>query len=949
MCAKEVSNLGQISLYGACEHNLRNLTLHFPQQQLVVVTGLSGSGKSSLAFDTLYAEGQYRYAQTFSAYARSFIGELRRPKVDKIEGLSPVIAIEQKTTQRNPRSTVGTSTEIYDFLRVLYANIGQAYSKTGKLLQQASEQDTLRQLIDRYRGAYVSLLAPLVRSRKGHYRELFSQLYKQGYAKVYVDGSLKSLLPKMQVDRFKNHDIAVVIDHLPAVKGQRLQRALKEALRQGKGVCTVLEDSYTKPVYFSTKLSDTETGVAFDLPAPNTFSFNTPQGACPKCKGLGEYTRIDNERLMPDMRLSVAQGGISALGHERKISTFRILGYLLQGQGFSLHTPLEKLPEEVLNRLLYGERSIEDNGLGGSGADTISDLVQQDGVMGLLLRLHALGKKKSNYLRRLVCEACGGSRLRSESLQFKIEQKNIAEVAAMSLSALQLWLSEMREKLTSIEQKIASELLREISTRVELLLDLGLHYLQLDRPMGSLSSGEAQRMRLATQIGNQLVGVMYILDEPSIGLHARDNHRLIDSLKKLRDMGNTVLVVEHDKDMMLESDHLIDMGPGAGVEGGSVVAAGRPSAVLQSDTLTAKYLSGRRQVPRPAERRRLSAGLLELLGATGHNLKEIHLQLPLERMICMTGVSGSGKSTLIHETLVPLLKQRLYRSLTEPLPYTDLRGAEQVDKVIEVDQRPIGRTPRSNPATYTGVFADIRAFFSQLPEARLRGYGPGRFSFNVKGGRCETCQGGGLRVIEMEFLPDVYVPCESCLSRRYNEETLDVRYKGHSISDVLKMSVDKAASLFEDLPRIQSKIHTLQNVGLGYLTLGQHATTLSGGEAQRIKLATELLRRDTGHTLYVLDEPTTGLHFEDIKHLLDVLQRLVDKGNTVLIIEHNLEVISVCDYIIDLGPEGGDGGGQIVDQGTPEEIVSRKKGYTGKYLAKELKTTTKLSEEGAPP
>ena len=937
MQLRKLSNVAQVSVYGASEHNLCNLTIHFPQYQLIVVTGLSGSGKSSLAFDTLYAEGQYRYAQTFSSYARSFIGELRRPKVEKIEGLSPVIAIEQKTTHRNPRSTVGTSTEIYDFLRVLYAHIGQAYSNTGKMLQQLSEEDILHQLVNRYQGSCISLLSPLIRSRKGHYRELFAQLYKHGYTKVYVDGVLEDLRPKMQVDRFRNHNISVVIDHLPAKEGQRLDQAVREALQRGKGTLTVLESRSTKPVYFSTKLSDTETGVAFDVPAPNTFSFNTPQGACPRCKGLGEYKCIDNDRLIPNMSLSVSQGGISALGPSKSVSTFRAISYVLSGEGFSLRTPLDKLPENVLDRLLYGERGKKSDYFEPSSAESISDLVEKGGVRGLLLRLQALGKKQSSYLRSLACEACGGSRLRSESLQFRIDEKNISEVSSMSLSSLKDWLSDLSNKLTQREQQIATELLREISTRVDLLLDLGLHYLQLNRPMGSLSGGEAQRIRLATQIGNQLVGVMYILDEPSIGLHARDNHRLIKALKKLRDMGNTVLVVEHDKEMMLESDYLIDMGPGAGTEGGKIVAAGRPSKVLQSKTLTAKYLNGQRQVPRPLERRQHSKGLLELIGARGHNLKNFHLRLPLGRMICMTGVSGSGKSTLVHDTLVPILKKRLYRSLKEPLPYDELRGEKQLDKVIEVDQRPIGRTPRSNPATYTGVFTDIRAFFAQLPESRLRGYGPGRFSFNVQGGRCENCQGGGLRVIEMDFLPDVYVPCERCLSKRYNDQTLEVRYKGCSISDVLEMSVNKAVLLFEGLPRIQSKIRTLESVGLGYLSLGQHATTLSGGEAQRIKLASELLRRDTGHTLYVLDEPTTGLHFEDIKHLLDVLQQLVDKGNTVLIIEHNMEVIAACDYIIDLGPEGGEKGGEIVDQGTPEEVAARKNGPTGKYLAKEIK------------
>ena len=936
MTASDMPGDAMVSIYGAREHNLQSLTLHFPQHRLIVITGLSGSGKSSLAFDTLYAEGQYRYTQTFSAYARSFIGELQRPDVDEIEGLSPVIAIEQKSTHNNPRSTVGTSTEIYDFLRVLYARIGRGYSsKTGKAFEKSGVQAILSQLERRYNGLTISLLAPLVRGRKGHYKELFAQLYKQGYLKVYVDGKLQKLRAEMQVDRFCSHEIAVVVDHVPTEEGERLEESLETALKKGKGTCMVLSDEDSAPVYLSTHLSDPDTGLTYETPSPNTFSFNTLQGMCPSCRGLGHKKSLNAEVVMPDKTLSIAQGGITVLGRAKDSSNFRILQHILYGHGYSLKTPLNAMSEKMVLQLLYGSDRNKTNDFEIKGHETITDLIENRGILGLLVRMQHNGLRCEQYLLSSTCESCQGRRLRPESLLFKVGKKDISEVTSMPLPTLRQWITELGSQLTDRELQIARELLREIATRSGLLIDLGLHYLTLSRSLDSLSGGEAQRARLSTQIGNQLVGVMYILDEPSIGLHPRDNDRLIQSLKRLRDMGNTVVVVEHDKDIMLQSDYLIDMGPGAGTQGGKIVAQGTPQEVLATNTLTAQYLNNKKRIPQPAKRRSSDQGALELLGACGFNLKKPHFQLPLRRLVCLTGVSGSGKSTLIHHTLIPILKQRFYGATRKkPLPYADLRGIELIDKVIEVNQRPIGRTPRSNPATYTGIFGDIRLLYAQLPEARLRGYGPGRFSFNVAEGRCPTCRGGGMRLIEMSFLPDMYVSCETCLSKRYNEDTLKVLYKEASISDVLEMPISEARTFFEEHPKMKKKLQTLCDVGLGYLTLGQHATTLSGGEAQRIKLATELLRRDTGRTLYVLDEPTTGLHFEDIARLLNILQKLVDKGNSVLVIEHNLEVIACCDYLIDLGPEGGAEGGNIVDQGTPEEVAKRMKGLTAKYLSK---------------
>ena len=928
--SKSIFPVDQVSIHGAREHNLKELSLQFPRQKLVVITGLSGSGKSSLAFDTLYAEGQYRYMQTFSSYARSFAGELKRPAVDKIEGLGPVIAIEQKSTNRNPRSTLGTSTEIYDFLRVLYARIGRAYSqKTGQAFEKASESDIIDRIFGRYKGEKISILAPLIRSRKGHYRELFDQLYKQGYAMALVDGEMRSLQKNMKLDRFQNHDIAVVVDYFSLKEGTRLEQALRQSLRQGKNSCLVIGED-DQPMYFSTQLFDANTGLSLDVPAPNTFSFNTPQGACPECRGLGFQRRLDSEQLMPDRGLSLAQGGIKMLGPVKESATFRAINYMLSEEGYSLQTPLESLPEAILHRLLYGNASSTTFDV--KGSETISELIKVHGVMGLLFRSDRVSKSARSYLRSFTCEACHGTRLRPEALQFKIDGQHISAISSLSLSDLHKWITTLSHGLSSREQQIAVELIREISTRTSLLLDLGLGYLCLDRPIASLSGGEAQRTRLATQIGNELVDVMYILDEPSIGLHARDNHRLINSLKKLRDMCNSVIVVEHDKDMMLASDYLIDMGPGAGKQGGYVVAAGPPAQFLRSDTLTSRYLKGEHRLP-TSPRLRSPQGWFRLFGASGHNLKGLDFHLPLGCIVCLSGVSGSGKSTLIHHTLVPILKQHFYGSSLSPLPYTSVEGLDLVNKVIEVDQQPIGRTPRSNPATYTGIFTDIRALYAQLSESRLRGYTLGRFSFNVKGGRCEACQGGGMRVIEMDFLPDMYTPCEQCLSSRYNEETLEVRYRGFSIADVLDASIDKALDIFESQPGIRHKISTLQEVGLGYLTLGQHATTLSGGEAQRIKLSTELLRRDTGRTLYILDEPTTGLHFEDIKNLFKVLHKLVDKGNSVLVIEHNLEVLAAADYLIDIGPDSGDQGGRLVDQGTPAEVATRAQGPTGHHLS----------------
>lgn len=930
-----------IEIVGAREHNLKNISLNIPRNQLVVITGISGSGKSSLAFDTIYAEGQRRYMESFSAYARSFIGDMERPDVDKINGLSPVISIEQKTTSRNPRSTVGTVTEIYDFMRLLFARAGIAYSHiSGRKMVKQTQDQILKHILQQHDGQKLSLLAPVVKGRKGHYRELFQQIRKMGFAKVRVDGEPQDLVPKMQVDRYKTHDIEIVVDRIIVDEKYlaRISGSIGTALKHGNGVMMTL-DAENEPSHFSKNLMDPETGLAYDDPAPNTFSFNSPYGACPECNGLGHIDEISKEAVMPNMDLSISRGGIAPLGEYRDIWIFKKIEAILKKHKVNLSTPLKKVPEEVIHTLLYGDNEpVAVSSVKYPGTDWNTKF---EGIINFLEKQKDFGTEKTqqwikDFTNSRVCPSCNGMRLKKESLQFKIADRNIGELAQMTVGELGDWFVDIESRLDEKQNIIAKEILKEIRKRIGFLLDVGLDYLSLNRPLKTLSGGEAQRIRLATQIGTQLVNVLYILDEPSIGLHQRDNVKLIQALKDLRELGNTVIVVEHDKDMMLESDFVVDIGPGAGRHGGQIVAKGTPAKILASNSVTAKYLNNKLRIAVPEKRRSGNGKQLFLKGATGHNLKGVDLKLPLGSMICITGVSGSGKSTLIHETLYPALKKAIYKSRKEPLPYKSLKGLEEIDKVIEVDQSPIGRTPRSNPATYTGVFSDIRTLFAELPEAKIRGYKPGRFSFNVKGGRCETCQGGGMRLIEMDFLPDVHVPCETCKGKRYNRETLEVRFKGKSISDVLDMTVEQAVEFFEHQPKIVRKIKTLNDVGLGYISLGQHATTLSGGEAQRVKLATELSKKDTGKTFYILDEPTTGLHFQDIQHLLDVLNKLADKGNTVLIIEHNMDVIKVCDYLVDLGPEGGSGGGTIVGQGTPEKLAKVKESYTAKFLKEEL-------------
>ena len=931
-----------IEIFGAREHNLKDIDVRLPRRKLVVITGISGSGKSSLAFDTIYAEGQRRYMESFSAYARSFIGDLERPDVDKINGLSPVISIEQKTTSRNPRSTVGTVTEIYDFLRLLYARAGEAFSyESGERMVRQSEDQIINHLLDSYNGEKLVILAPVVKGRKGHYRELFQQIRKMGFNKVRVNGEYQDLVPKMQVDRYKTHDIEIVVDRLQVAEKERfrLSQSVQMALNHGKGVMMVENHATHKVDHYSKFLMDPTTGLSYDEPAPNTFSFNSPYGACPSCNGLGVIDEITEDTVVPDRTLSISRGGIAPLGEYRDIWIFKKIEAILKRYKANLSTPIEKLPEEVLKILLYGDDvPVAVESVKHPGTDWQTKF---EGIVKFLEKQRESGSEKmqrwlKDFSETRVCPECNGARLKKESLHFRIDEKNISELAQLDIKGLGEWLEHLEDRLSERQVRIGSEVLKEIRKRVSFLLNVGLDYLHLNRPLRSLSGGEAQRIRLATQIGTQLVGVLYILDEPSIGLHQRDNVKLIRALKDLRDLGNTVLVVEHDRDMMVEADYLLDIGPGAGRHGGQVVSAGLPQEVLQHQSTTAKYLRNELMIAVPAERREGTGEAVVLSGATGHNLKNVTLELPLGKMICVTGVSGSGKSSLIHETLFPILNQKFYRSRREPLPYKEITGLEHLDKVIEVDQSPIGRTPRSNPATYTGVFSDIRTLFTELPEAKIRGYKPGRFSFNVKGGRCETCEGAGMKVIEMDFLPDVHVPCETCKGKRYNRETLEVRFKGKSIADVLDMTVEQAVEFFENQPKILRKIETLNDVGLNYISLGQHATTLSGGEAQRVKLATELSKRDTGKTLYILDEPTTGLHFQDIQHLLDVLNKLVDRGNTVLIIEHNLDVIKVADHLIDLGPEGGQGGGQILLTGTPEKVAKSKKGYTAKFLKEEL-------------
>jgi excinuclease ABC subunit A len=930
-----------IEVIGAREHNLKNISVTFPRNKLIVITGISGSGKSSLAFDTIYAEGQRRYMESFSAYARSFIGNLERPDVDKINGLSPVISIEQKTTSRNPRSTVGTVTEIYDFMRLLYARAGEAFSYlTGDKMVRQSEDQILDTLFQTFKGKKLVLLAPIVKGRKGHYRELFQQIRKSGYTKVRVDGEVQDITAKMQVDRYKIHDIEVVTDRIVADPKDRARigQSINKSLKEGKGVMMLLEEN-GKVHHFSKYLMDPKTGLSYDEPAPNTFSFNSPYGACPTCNGLGQIEEITEDSIIPDKKLSISRGGILPLGEYRDIWIFKKIEAILKRHKLTLTTPLKEIPKDVLKVLLYGDDipvAVASVKYPGTEWNT-----RFEGIINFLEKQRDEGSEAikrwvEDFTITKTCPECNGARLKKESLHFKIDNKNISELSVLDIHALNKWFDGLENRINEKQRVIATEVLKEIRKRIGFLLDVGLDYLHLNRPLRTLSGGEAQRIRLATQIGTQLVGVLYILDEPSIGLHARDNVKLIKALKDLRDLGNSVIVVEHDKDMMLESDYILDIGPGAGRHGGNVVAEGDPQTFLRNNSTTAKYLSGVLGITKLKERRKGNGEYLKLTGATGNNLKGVDLIIPLGTLSCITGVSGSGKSTLIHETLFPILNKHFYNSRTEPLMHKKVDGLQHLDKVIEVDQSPIGRTPRSNPATYTGVFSDIRDLFSQLPEAKIRGYKTGRFSFNVKGGRCETCEGAGLRLIEMEFLPDVYVPCETCKGKRYNRETLEVRFKGKSISDVLDMTVEEAVTFFENQPKILRKIQTLAEVGLGYISLGQHATTLSGGEAQRVKLATELSKRDTGKTFYILDEPTTGLHFQDIAHLLDVLQKLVDKGNSVLVIEHNMDIIKSADYIVDLGPEGGAKGGNIIASGTPEEVARVAASYTGKFLKAEL-------------
>lgn len=930
-----------IEVIGAREHNLKNINVEFPRNKLVVITGISGSGKSSLAFDTIYAEGQRRYMESFSAYARSFLGNLERPDVDKINGLSPVISIEQKTTSRNPRSTVGTVTEIYDFMRLLYARAGEAFSYlSGERMVRQSEEQILDAILQNYKGKKLILLAPIVKGRKGHYRELFQQIRKSGYTKVRVDGELQDITAKMQLDRYKIHDIEVVIDRIvvDSKDRHRIGQSIGKSLKEGKGIIMVMEEN-GKVHHFSKFLMDPKTGLSYDEPAPNMFSFNSPYGACPTCNGLGQIEEITEESIIPDKKLSISRGGFLPLGEYRDIWIFKKIEAILKRYKLTLSTPIKDFPKDALKVLLYGDDepvAVASVKYPGTEWNT-----RFEGIINFLEKQRdegseAIKKWVEDFTIIKKCPECNGARLKKESLHFKIDNRNIAELAELDVQALQKWFEGLEKRLNEKQRVIATEVLKEIRKRIGFLLDVGLDYLNLNRPIRTLSGGESQRIRLATQIGTQLVGVLYILDEPSIGLHARDNVKLIKALKDLRDIGNSVVVVEHDKDMMLECDYILDIGPGAGRHGGHVVNAGDPKTFIANNSTTAKFLSGKIAIPYLKERRKGSGEKIVLKGASGNNLKDVTLEIPLGTLTCITGVSGSGKSTLIHETLFPILNQHFYNSRTEPLTFEKIDGLQHIDKVIEVDQSPIGRTPRSNPATYTGVFSDIRDLFAQMPEAKIRGYKTGRFSFNVKGGRCETCEGAGLRLIEMEFLPDVHVPCETCKGKRYNRETLEVRFKGKSISDVLDMTVEEAVTFFENQPKILRKIQTLSEVGLGYISLGQHATTLSGGEAQRVKLATELSKRDTGKTFYILDEPTTGLHFQDIAHLLDVLQKLVDKGNSVLVIEHNLDVIKASDYIVDLGPEGGAKGGKIIAKGTPEEVAKSNAGYTGKFLKAEL-------------
>ena len=937
-----------IEVYGARAHNLKNIDINIPKNKLVGITGISGCGKSSLAFDTIYAEGQRRYMETFGAYARQFIGEMERPDVDKITGLSPVISIEQKTTNKNPRSTVGTVTEVYDFMRLLYARIGEAFSyNTGKKMVKWSEEEIVNNIFQRFDNEKISLLAPLVRGRKGHYRELFEEIRKKGFVKVRVDGEIKDITPKMQVDRYKIHDIEVVIDRLKVTDSfrHRLSQSVQQTLKMGKDLMFVHVEGNAEITSYSKQLMCADTGLSYEEPSPNSFSFNSPYGACPTCKGLGSVFTIDMDLVLPDRSKSVREGALIPLGEERDASVFQQVETFAKKNKIKLDIAVEKLPEDHLNLLLYGDKNINASLEVNTDDETVPNEYtgSYEGIIPMLKRwfassysTEALRDWVQKYMTLKTCPSCNGARLKKESLWFLIDRKNVSELSEMNLDKLYAWFDGIELRLNNKQRTIAKDVIKEIRERLTFLLNVGLTYLTLNRPSKTLSGGESQRIRLATQIGSQLQGITYILDEPSIGLHQRDNHRLITALQDLRDIGNSVLVVEHDKDIMLAADHLIDIGPKAGYHGGRIVAEGDPKQMLKLNTLTAGYLNGIHTIAVPAERRKGNGKKLILKGAKGNNLKNVDAAFPLGKFIVVTGVSGSGKSTLINETLYPILSQHAFNSKTNPLEYKSIKGLENIDKVIEIDQSPIGRTPRSNPATYCGFFTDIRTLFASVPEAKIRGYNAGRFSFNVKSGRCDVCEGGGMRVIEMNFLPDVYVPCEKCNGKRYNRETLEIRYKGKSISDVLNMTVEEAVAFFQPVPYIYRKIKVLEEVGLGYITLGQSAVTLSGGEAQRVKLATELSKRDTGKTFYILDEPTTGLHFEDIQHLLDVLNKLVDRGNTVLVIEHNLDVIKVADHVIDLGPEGGDGGGRILFEGTPEDLVKNKESHTAKFLKAEL-------------
>lgn len=942
----------RLEIFGARVHNLKNIDVSIPRNKLVVITGLSGSGKSSLAFDTIYAEGQRRYLESFSAYARQFLGAMERPDVDKISGLSPVISIEQKTTNLNPRSTVGTITEIYDFLRLLFARASEAFSYvTGEPMIRLSDEQIVELILKNYEGKKMILLAPLVKARKGHYRELFEQLMQQGYLRVRVDGKITELKKGLQLDRYKTHDIELVIDRLE-ISGsmrQRLSESLQLGMKTGKGSVILNESEKDRDYYYSRHLMCPTSGISYDEPQPNTFSFNSPYGACRRCNGLGTISEVDLKSIIPDASKSIKAGGIIPLGPQKDTWIFKQLIALGRKYNFNLGTPIEDIPEPTMNIILYGSDDVLNVVMDYNSGSSYHNTITWEGIVSFIIDQDndsaspALRRWVQGFMQQITCPECEGSRLKKEALYFRVDGKNIAQLSTMDVLQLGQWFEGLENRINARQKKIGSEVIKEVRKRIGFLLDVGLDYLTLHRSSRTLSGGESQRIRLATQIGSQLVGVLYILDEPSIGLHQRDNMRLIRSLQNLRDTGNTVIVVEHDKETILAADYILDLGPGAGEHGGRIVAYGDPASILHQKSLTSDYLNGTRAIPVPAKPRKGNGKNIELKGAKGNNLKNVNIKLPLGKLICITGVSGSGKSTLINETLYPILNQHFYNAVQKPLAYQSVKGLEHIDKIIEIDQSPIGRTPRSNPATYTGVFTDIRNLFAALPEAAIRGYAPGRFSFNVKGGRCETCQGGGMRVIEMNFLPDVYVECETCRGRRYNRETLEIRYRGKSISDVLDMSIEEAVVFFENMPHILHKIKTMEEVGLGYITLGQQSTTLSGGEAQRVKLATELSKRDTGNTFYILDEPTTGLHFEDVRILLEVLNRLVDKGNSVLVIEHNMDVIKSADHVIDMGPEGGERGGTVIFEGTVSEMLKHKSSITAEFLRKEFENQPSLS------